>query len=282
MKHSTIKRVTRFLNRVQFSRGGFSLIELMLAVGILSIMTLGISMSVNHMLVEQRSFGEKFSILNLENSILTVSQNNTTCLANLGRAATPIDISDANLTTPSATVVSLDELRAGPLATSPLLAKVGQSLPGKNNNMVVTAIKLDQIIPTGVTDEYKAILKVDFDPGTMARAHKSAEVEQIFTIAGTSAAASFKKCGANTSATDPGASPTPTPSSGLIVGTLKRDKFLPSLTPPPGLSPCSTVMGAACIHPAPQCYISKPPVGTGVYSCSGTFLISTPSGGTDG
>ncbi len=160
------------------NRSGFSLIELLLAVSIMSILALGFSTMLVNVSREQRSMQEKFGLLELQNTMMSAFADGSTCLAQLNQNSPTL-----NLLSTSIPPISYQQLLMGSAPTSPLLAKVGDPLPGfPPGQLQVLSINLDNIVASGTTNVYGADLLINIDPSSMVRSFKPAKLKLLFTV----------------------------------------------------------------------------------------------------
>lgn len=189
------------------------MIEVLVVIGLASLLSLVFANTINNIHKEQRGIDEKFEVSSLKNIIASVLSSNATCIAQLRNGAPPMDLTDATTTTVSATAINYTELRAGPLATSPLIVRVGDSLPGRTaGQMVVSSIQFLNINSTGNLNEFKGQLVVSIDPRTTVRGLKPLTFDQVFTVNPPLNAATFLACGF-------GATPCTTVNSGAWAAT---------------------------------------------------------------
>lgn len=170
------------INKSQINEG-FSLVEVLIVVGILSITAL---MTTSLFAAQQKNMqvlNEKFQIQNLNANVLTVHKNQSACVANLTTGVAPVDLSAATTTVATPNTINLNALHYGQTATTPVVAKVGESLPGLlAGQMVVESIRIKNIMQTGNPGEYKGQLVVNFAPETTIGSPKPPSIDQIFTI----------------------------------------------------------------------------------------------------
>lgn len=177
---------------------GFSLIEILVAVGIMGFVTLTMASMFSNQQLEMKALQEKFDSRGLQSTLLTVMQNPSTCQANLATWAAVTDISSAVGATKSVNNIPITELHSGNTAISPIIAKVGDPLPGRNpGQMIVSAIQIQDIFSTGNLNEYQGRLTVTFAAASMVRPLRDIWVDQIFTITPPATAAVISGCGSS-------------------------------------------------------------------------------------
>ncbi len=190
------KATQRNCNSASLNKNGFSIIEILVALGIMSVIATGMATTFSQQQQEVRALGEKFDTQSLSHSVLTMIQSPASCRANFIYGVVPTDISDATTSSPSAHSIDIPELHVGLTPTTALIAKTGQSLPGKPvGRMVVLSIKIKDITKTGVLNEYKGSLTIEFDPTSLARSLRPVSIDQIFTIITPDNAAIVNNCG---------------------------------------------------------------------------------------
>ncbi len=160
------------------SHSGFSLIEVMIAAGVMSIVALGIASMMSDMSAAQVALEEKLAALEAASGLQRAFAEPTICGYQLSQAATTatVDLSPPNV---ARATLSYLELRMGTSSTSPLLVKRGESLPGYNaGKMKVQSIILKNISSNG-GDSFSGDLEVVIDPTTMRRSIKPFGVKRL-------------------------------------------------------------------------------------------------------
>ena len=117
---------------------GFSLIEVLVAAGLLGLLSLGIASMFSQQQKEMKALDEKFILQSLRQNVLNVLQSKPVCVSNLGSISA--DISTATTTTPSAGNFVFTELHIGTGPSTPLLAKVNMSLPGRVDEILQNVV----------------------------------------------------------------------------------------------------------------------------------------------
>lgn len=159
---------------------GFSLIEVMLGVGILAVISFGMAGSLSNMHSQLRGVSQKQEILELRNLITQQLSKPGVCTWQLKNLV--IDVSQPTTeTSPSPTVLNLAELRMGPDASSPLLAKSGDRIPESLTGVKVTKIFFKNIYATGNPNEYKGLLQINFDANSLVVPVKPLQIQQIIS-----------------------------------------------------------------------------------------------------
>ncbi len=182
---------------------GFSLVEALVVVGLMSLVVMGMSMLVYNMTNNQAILQEKFSAIDIKNSLVSVFSRPEMCVAQLQACAPTMDLSGAPLTLPSATSVNCLTLRSGTLAASPIIAQVGTSISGfAPGTMVVSGISLMNIVATGIPNTYAGDIVVNFDPNTVKSPFRPPTVPTvIFTVTPPANAAVVSNCASTNSST---------------------------------------------------------------------------------
>jgi type II secretory pathway pseudopilin PulG len=162
---------------------GFTLVETLIAAGILvTVMLASISM-VNSQQKEIRSLMQKTEAVELKNLMTEVFANSIVCTGHLKDLA--VDVASASTTTTSPTVLNLSNIYYGDPVTSGPLASAGKALPLSQHGLVVDKISFKNILATGNPNEYKGQFEVSFTSDSMMRPIRPVRLEQIFKTTAT-------------------------------------------------------------------------------------------------
>lgn len=153
-------------------KGGFTLVEVMIALGILSIIGLGVTQLILAQFKMVRTIAQRQEIVSFTNLIVQQFSKPTVCgWQMLGRkiVANPIPTQAA----PSSTKLVFTELRQGENATSAILAKVGENLPGSSLGLLVNSISFSEIYASSVpaggnANDYVGMLEIGFTSNEQA------------------------------------------------------------------------------------------------------------------
>ena len=154
--------------------GGFSLIEMMIAVGVMTVVILGFTTVMNSQGRASKVIEQKMEMVTLKQTLISMTNNPVVCRCQLDKTinstnSTPLTI-DVNQTT--AQSLSLDAVHSscdlGSDAT--LIAKINTVLSGSQTNQKVGAITVEQILPIkGAPYSYSAVLSVKVDSASQAQ-----------------------------------------------------------------------------------------------------------------
>ncbi|MGE0764705.1 MAG: type II secretion system protein J [Bdellovibrionales bacterium] len=163
--------------------GGFSLVELVIAAGVIGFLSLLFLNFVTSLQNQMRALNQKNETLEVVKSVRQMMDNMSSCSFNLltGLPAT-MDLSTTTTTVPSPTVINIPVLRFGAAPTASVIAQQAQILPGSHTGLRVNTITFDNIRATGNPNEYVGRLSVSFDPATTAIPFQNLEFQQIFNV----------------------------------------------------------------------------------------------------
>ncbi len=163
--------------RIKASELGFSLVEVLIVVGLLSVIGMGIASMVSDMSSAQVALQEKFATIEAGNGLSRAFADPAICSFQLQQGTGPYDVSVPNAT------ISYPEIRLGSSPTSPIIAKTGDPLPGyPANKMVVQSITLKNIALIGGSN-YSGDLEVIIDPTTIKKPLKPFGVRNLLFFA---------------------------------------------------------------------------------------------------
>lgn len=209
------------LSNLKLSQNGMSLIEVLVALALMSIIAVGLSTIIVNANNEQKALQEKLALIETQNNIISSLNNSATCYAQLNQTNPVLDLTPLSLPT---AVVNIPQINAGTLPTSTLLAKVGQPLPGYAvGQMVVKTIQLKSINASGPPNEFSGDLEITLDPASVSRAMKPIRVKQFFTVLPPLNAAKIAGCGSvkhiGPWVPEPTSVAVLAPSDGLVIAT---------------------------------------------------------------
>jgi hypothetical protein len=158
---------------------GFSTIEVLVGVGLLTLVALGVAESLSHMHGQLRGISQKQEIVELKNLITQQLAKPGVCTWQLKDQV--IDVSMATTeASPSPSTLNLSEIHMGQDATSPVLVKSGLVIPESQSGLKVASILFRNIYATGNPNEYKGIFQVNFDSSSLSVPVKPLQIQQVF------------------------------------------------------------------------------------------------------
>ena len=171
-------RAPGFVNQ----RGG-SLMEVIVAVGIMGILAAGMASMFDGQQKQIRALLQKQEMIELKNNMLRQLSSAAVCTWQLQDKRINVDGTYSELA-PSPTVLNLTggTLYAGPSSTSAPLAIAGQRLPASLARLEVAAVTFKNIYPTGNPNEYKGVVEVSFNASSLAIASHPIQVQQTVTV----------------------------------------------------------------------------------------------------
>lgn len=163
------------------NQAGFGLIEVLIAVAILIVVSLGMAGSLSDMHSHLRAISQKQEILELRNLVTQQMLKAGVCTWQLKDKV--IDVSmPTSEASPSPTVLNLGQLYMGQDASSPLLARNGERIPESLSGVKVSNIYFKNIYATGNPNEFKGLFQITFNVNSLSRPVKPLQVQQIFTV----------------------------------------------------------------------------------------------------
>jgi len=143
------------------SQSGFSLIETLVAFGVMSILMVGFMQMMSNQAKQTKGLEETLARLDLEKTLQTYLADGSICGATLA-GPTPQTFNVANLATTS---FSVSTIPAGAQAGAPSLIAVNQKASSLSNSLMVASITYKSLQATGVADKYNMDLEVSFTGG---------------------------------------------------------------------------------------------------------------------
>lgn len=159
-------------------KNGFSIIEVLVTVGIMSIIMAGFSSMLIHQNRENKALKENFASLDLHKTLLSVLSYGPMCSYLLNNP-TVLTFNTASL--PQTLTPSLPIYASLPITTSSIpVAKIGETASSFSESMIVKSISLKVL--SGSDKTYLAKWVIGFDEDKSVRAHKPVEITTILTV----------------------------------------------------------------------------------------------------
>jgi Tfp pilus assembly protein PilV len=178
-----------------------SLVELMIALGMLSILALGFASFVVNQQKSMSALEQKADSIELRNYLMLSLQNASICTCQLNPNLTEDDSNDTNLwfnsnITDGSQTIDLKKLRTGCGVSDPIIALEGKVL---SSGLTMEKIELKNIVPTGVTNEWQGDIVISWLQSSLKYSLKPISQRQKFLIDPTSPAANriIRTCVAN-------------------------------------------------------------------------------------
>lgn len=164
---------------------GFSLVEVLVSVGIGAVVMLAFSSMMANQNKETKALRETLASLDLQKTLISVLANGSVC-SHLLNNPTVLTFNSTQL--PQTLTPSLPIYSSLPITSSSVpLAKVGELASPLSESMVIKDISLKILNGSGNT--YNAKWVVSFDSSKSVRSHRSIEVSTVLTVDNTNPAA---------------------------------------------------------------------------------------------
>lgn len=166
---------------------GFSLVEVLVATGILAILTAGIATLLNSQNKEIRSMSERVAATDLQRVLQSTLGSGNSCVYALNNP-TPLTFNslapfpqtlDLGAQSPPRVIYSYVGTGTPPLL-GPKLLEVGMPASAVSNAIVTKGIKLE--ITSGAGNKYMANWIIDLDETKTVRASKAVRVSTVLTV----------------------------------------------------------------------------------------------------
>jgi hypothetical protein len=157
---------------------GFSILQVMVAASIMLALSMGINTLLTNHQKQSKSLTQKQEFIDLKNTMLGQLTKEGVCSWQLKdkvfNAAPPV-----STTTASTTVISFTQIYQGMDASSAIIARVNEELPGTQTKTVVEGIQFKNIFPTGNADEYKGTFEISMTNRSLTLSLKPVQVSVI-------------------------------------------------------------------------------------------------------
>ena len=145
-----------------------SLIEVLVSLGILSIMVAGMTSYMLSSSREVKALTESLAKLDVEKLLIASLADGAACTAELANpglwtpGALPYTINTTSAATIAGTIINLNTLHAGGLAASVVLIDNVNPVSPMSQSLTVNSIEMGNFVSTGVPNQYSADLTVSF------------------------------------------------------------------------------------------------------------------------
>jgi type II secretory pathway pseudopilin PulG len=161
--------------------GGFVLIEALIAAAILGVITVAFAQMLQMQGAQIKTLQQKQELLDLKNVVLQAVAADTVCTWQL--LGKTMDVSAITTTTSNtAADINLGQLFYGNDPASALIAQAGAPLPQSKTGISVDTVKFNNVIATGLPDQYRGTLAISFMRTNMAVPLRPVEVQRVVTV----------------------------------------------------------------------------------------------------
>lgn len=253
---------------------GFSLVEVLIAIGVMAIFAMGFASYISYMSKELRYTSQKMESMETRSSLGRLLSDLPTCSCQLSLHASPFDTTATNPT------LAVAQIQTGCDPSSPVFIRAGEMIANSGTQLAISALQIQEIESMGVSDRYRGRLVAAFDPNSLVRGMRPIDLEIHFSTdpASPATAKTITTCdfvagggGPPLASGSPTPSPTPGPSMtstcpageyvvGISAGTLQCAPVVASggssgssSGPGPIATPVSTPSGPSLSSPGPGC-----------------------------
>ena len=183
----------------QWNTAGFSLVSILVSIGLLGLISLGIANMVDNLNREVKATGEKLSALELERNSLLVLGDGSICnfmVTTNGpwlRPGTqfPLKINPSSTNHPP---ISFTKLLTTPKATAPPLIEVDSPATLNSKTLIVKSIEITNIKGEPTDNQFPATLQVTWDTNKSVRPLMPISHQVILLTSGTGADKTITGC----------------------------------------------------------------------------------------
>ena len=164
---------------IQNRTKGFSLIEIMIALGIFSFVSMAFASYMSHTSRELRASNQKIEMISLERDLEMATRMNTTLCSSIVDGLT---FDASNLTDPSSPRPKLALNDGISLSDNSIVAKPGDPLPGSTTGLVVDQVFLEietDLAPVN-PDIYSGFFVIQMESSSMVRALQPVKFRYYF------------------------------------------------------------------------------------------------------
>lgn len=174
--------------RVQ-NHSGFTLIEALMALGLLGIVLAGFTAMFSLMNNQTRSLSEKLALADAKNHLISLLSDGRICdflVKNNGpwTSLFPMTFDSSHIGSSSPPSIALNQILGGPSTTSPVIFEVQKSINPQFPWIVVQGIALTGILGSPSDNEFPATVTIRFDASKMQGSQKPIETHVILRTSG--------------------------------------------------------------------------------------------------
>jgi len=161
------------------NQSGLSIIEALVAIGIMSMMIAFFAQSQVNQMKEMKALNEKIAILDFEKLLISALSDGSTCQHVLNNPA-PLTFNSTTITsTTPAVLTPSTPLYAGVRSgvPGPVVAQVGQRISPATNSLTIDSIRL--VITEGSAGNFKGYWEIALNPAGMVRALKPVRIQTV-------------------------------------------------------------------------------------------------------
>ena len=154
---------------------GFSLIEVMNALGVMSVGVMGFMTMLDSQLKSSKALSEKLAALDLQNILSQALATGGICnfiLMNPSQAGNRSPNPPVFDSTNASAAIQFQQIPASPSATAPLIAQVGKQASPVANSLYINSISIGNMVGSG--SSFTATLQVAFDLSKIVRPVRAA------------------------------------------------------------------------------------------------------------
>ena len=149
------------------SNSGQGIVQVLIAMGIMSIMMVAMTSYMNNQARENRALSEQLAKLELERSMGMLLADGSICKSELtdillNPASAAYRVNATSDLTLKKTAIDLTSIHAGTTPAATKFIEVDKAPSAMSNSMLVDTIQIKELLSTGVADRYLAKLEVSF------------------------------------------------------------------------------------------------------------------------
>ena len=167
---------------MKISNRGFSIIEVLFVVGFIAFISMALAAVISNQNKEMKSIYQKSEALELKSTLLQALEVDDVC--NWQFRDKVVNTSGVTATQKSSSVLNFGRLYMGPSSTSAVLVQEGQALPGTQTALEIASVTFEDIVATGIPNEYKGLVTVTFANSSLVRSMKPVRVQKIIKVVG--------------------------------------------------------------------------------------------------
>lgn len=158
------------------SKAGFSILEVLIAAGIMAIVTLGIATSIANLQKQNKAVQQKLESIELKQQLISIfsSRNSCKCMfVDNQLTAIPTNLRTTNL----------QNLTHGCISGNWITPAA--NVPGTQTNLKISSVELVNFLDVGLVagTQYTADLQINFDPSSTVFSLKPITIKQAFLSA---------------------------------------------------------------------------------------------------